>query len=305
MKEKKYPLDITLMCSLALEGALDKYKDILPKLAVRDQSESIKFIHEWNQALVSVLKTPKFKKHLNALGQTFVALNRPKLTANVIDTFAHPTRSYHYAKRFTDSFNFATDKISEPRGGVQNTNVFDFGRGLSPWSHLLKKENPGTQIYTIDTDNVANSVFTRASSVMGLRNGGNFITWDQVKQLSNEQKDIMISLGAFMYIAKPTQRNMLENDIINKFKHFYIELGKNSNTTSIDNQIVKKMGSEYQDGWTLGEISNMMDSKLNGNIWTLNSLHTSLEKDTRSIDFRKFKKLIRAAYQTDILFLQK
>ena len=64
--DKKYPLDITIACSIGLEGGLARFKNDLSDFSKDD----FELVHEWNCILKNIMKEPEFKKYITKILQT-------------------------------------------------------------------------------------------------------------------------------------------------------------------------------------------------------------------------------------------
>jgi len=237
-------IDIPVACSYCLEGALTRYRDILPKFSDAD----FQLIHEWNLQLKQTLKQPEFKKYTGPL--TRIVLNfSPVKVSKFLDTVAVKYRSYYYAKRFLDALNFTTDKLDADDTGIF-VDVVDFGRGVSPWEHVLRQHNKTVQIHAFENNPVANHVFQTVSDKMGLP------TAVLNKESDDEAEGVFVSLGTFVYLSKQEQYDLLQK-AIKKYKNAFVELEKTAATQS-DAKLVQKHGAKYQKGLSNAEIAQIM-----------------------------------------------
>lgn len=229
MADKKYPLEITVACSIGLEGGLARFKDDLPNFSKDD----FELVHEWNRNLKKTMKEPEFKEYMSKIYRILLHLPAIRLS-KIIDTLSVPYRSYYYAKRFLDAAHFVYERAE------QNANVVDFGRGLSPWGHVVKQNRPDVQMYTFDMDET-NSVFSAVSSKLNLPTPH----FNEMPTEPKFDKDVFVSLGTFVYLDKAEQVAKLE-EISTQFKNLFIELEKPKEVQQ-DN----KMDKETLMLWTL------------------------------------------------------
>jgi hypothetical protein len=277
----KYPLDITLTCSVALEGGLAKYRDILKPLP----AGSMYLIKDWNRALIDTMKQPQFKKHLGAVARAIVLLKSPKATAAIIDKIAVPYRSFYYAKRFTEAYNFVA--------GAQATGVCDFGRGLSPLIHVIKTNYPDMKIYSKDTDERANEIYDITSAKLGLPNHTSIPC---LKTMELSERTAFVSLGTFSYIPKEDQARKL-NLIRWKFHKSFIELRLGDNTS--DSQLVEKFGTRYNPGFTRKEMEGIFGAHIQAR-----TLSDYMAAEGEKLYTREFKCLAKAILESSECFVQ-
>ncbi len=243
MADKKYPLDITVACSIGLEGGLARYRDELPYFS-RDDFD---LVHEWNSTLKQTLKQPEFKQNISGTYRVLLNLS-PVTVSRIIDRLSVPYRSYYYAKRFLDAADFVYTRA----GGY--CNVVDFGRGLSPWGHIVKKQNRFVNMHTFD-NNITNAVFETVTNKMNLEN-------PHFNELPNNivfDRDIFVSLGTFVYLDNAEQESNLV-DYSKKFKNLFIELEK-PNATQADKKVVNSMGTDYKPGLSKDTITGLIGDK--------------------------------------------
>ena len=244
MTNKKYPLDITVACSIGLEGGLVRFKDDLPGFSKDD----FDLVHEWNCNLKNTLKEPEFKEYMTTTYR--ILLNLPAVTlSKIIDKLAVPYRSYYYAKRFLDSANFVYEHAQ------QNANIVDFGRGLSPWGHVIKQNRPDILMYTFDKDET-NFVFKTVSNKMNLIEP----YFNKMPTEPVFDRDMFISLGTFVYLNKKEQIQHLKQASA-QFKNLFIELEKNK-AIQQDKHIVNNLGTEYNSGFSKQELTELLDSQI-------------------------------------------
>ena len=244
MANKKYPLNITVACSIGLEGGLVRYKDELPFFS-RDDFD---LVHEWNRHLIKTIKQPEFKEYLGATYRMLLHLS-PVNISRIIDRLAVPYRSYYYAKRFIDAAEFVSDRAD------MFVNVVDFGRGLSPWGHIVQKKNPTIQMYTFDMDET-NSVFKAVSNEMNLK----VPEFNKMPSEIKFDKDIFVSLGTFVYLTPDEQAKKLKQ-VSTQFKNLFIELEK-SDFVQEDKSLVNNIGAEYYSGLSKTKIKSLLEYKI-------------------------------------------
>ena len=266
MTNKTYPLDITVACSIGLEGGLLRYKNDLPYFS-RDDFE---LVHEWNRNLKKTMKEPEFKEYMTTTYR--ILLHLPAVTlSKIIDGLSVPYRSYYYAKRFLDAANFVYGRSE------QNTNVVDFGRGLSPWGHVIKQHRPDIQMYTFDKDET-NSVFKAVSNKM------NFAIpyFNKMPSEPVFDRDIFVSLGTFVYLNTAEQIKKL-NQASAQFKNLFIELEK-TNIIQRDKSVVNNLGTEYYSGFSKQELNKILGNRVPFELKEINGYI----KDTNIVKSLKF-----------------
>lgn len=283
----RYPLDITLACSVALQGGLEKYRNILPPLP----QGAMYFIKDWNSALISEFKRPVIKKHLGAMARGIILLNSPRVVASVIDKIAVPYRSFYYAKRFTEAYNFASGTLRKNPDGT----IMDFGRGLSPLTNLISLHNPNAQFLSIDTDNIANDIFAKVTDDFGISH--NIIDYNKI---SAYPRDTLISLGTFAYIPKIEAEEKLLH-IAKNFQNIFIELDLDKSIpVANDDALVRELGTEYQMPWKKNEIT-----KIFGPHYKLHTLAGYATQEGLELYDREFKQLRNSFEKSNESFLQK
>ena len=244
MTDKKYPLDITVACSIGLEGGLARYKDDLPNFSKDD----FDLVHEWNRNLKKTMKEPEFKEYMTTTYH--ILLHLPAVTlSKIIDKLAVPYRSYYYAKRFLDAAHFVYERAE------QNANVVDFGRGLSPWGQVVKKNRPDVNIFTFDKEET-NKVYHTVSEKMNLPLP-RFNEWPMKPVFD---KDIFVSLGTFVYLDNAEQAVKLK-EISAQFKSMFIELEK-PNAAQQDKELVNNLGTEYNAGFSRQELTKLLGTQI-------------------------------------------
>ena len=244
MTDKKYPLDITVACSIGLEGGLARFKNDLPGFSADD----FEMVHDWNCNLKKIISGTEYKK---LVGKTYrVLLTLPaKTLSKIIDKLAVPYRSYYYAKRFLDAANFVYERADK------GANVVDFGRGLSPWCHIIKKNRPDINLFTIDIPET-NSVYNAVSKKMNLQTP----IFNNMPVKPVFHKDMFVSLGTFVYLDK-TEQSVKLTEASLQFKNLFIEIEK-PNVVQSDTAIVNNLGTKYNSGLSVKEINSIMGSNI-------------------------------------------
>ena len=244
MADKKYPLDITVACSMGLEGGLARFKDDLPNFSKDD----FDLVHEWNRGLKKIMKEPEFKEYMTTTYRILLRLP-PVTLSKLIDKLAVPYRSYYYAKRFLDAAHFVYERAE------QNANVVDFGRGLSPWGHVVKQNRPDIQMFTFDR-NETNSVFSAVSSKLNLSTPH----FNQMPAEPKFDRDVFVSLGTFVYLDNAEQAAKLK-ETSTQFKNLFIELDK-PNAVQQDKELVNNLGAEYNAGFSKQELTKLLGTQI-------------------------------------------
>lgn len=244
MADKKYPLDITVACSMGLEGGLARFKDDLPNFSKDD----FDLVHEWNRGLKKIMKEPEFKEYMTTTYRILLRLP-PVTLSKLIDKLAVPYRSYYYAKRFLDAAHFVYERAE------QNANVVDFGRGLSPWGHVVKQNRPDIQMFTFDR-NETNSVFSAVSSKLNLSTPH----FNQMPAEPKFDRDVFVSLGTFVYLDNAEQAAKLK-ETSTQFKNLFIELDK-PNAVQQDKELVNNLSAEYNVGFSKQELTKLLGTQI-------------------------------------------
>lgn len=248
----KYPMDITVICSIGLEGDLIRYKDSLPYFSEKD----LDFVHEWNRALKATINQPEFKQYVNTAYRMMLNLS-PETLSRIIDKTAVPYRSYHYAKRFLDSMNFVSKHVTNmlSEDPYQICNIVDFGRGLSPWGCIVRYKNQNIKMYTFDNEET-NEVFKSVSKKMYIRPP----YFNTMPSKIVFDRDIFVSLGTFVYLSQDEQESKLKQ-VSHQFKNLFIELDK-PNANQQDKQIVNKLGAQYNSGFSKTKIKKIIGNRI-------------------------------------------
>lgn len=251
MDKQKYHLNVSFLCSVALEAALDKYRDILPALP----GDSMKFIHEWNRALMFTMSQPAFKKELNIIGRMILTMKNPKVIANISDFLVGiPCRSYHYAHRFACAYNHLQKSINNKN----SANLIDFGRGCSSLTHLLQNNNKNLNVHTIDRYQIIDDAYGETSRAMGVLGNVNISSWDAIKKF--QRRDALVSTGTFVYLDIQEQLDKAKY-IVNNVDNFYIEL-EAFGLKMKDAKTVEFLGGNYKRGWLCNELDEVFPTDI-------------------------------------------
>ena len=278
----KYPLDITLLCSIGLEGGLKHYKNVLPDFS----REELDIVHDWNIALKKNAKKPEYKSKLGSFGKLCLYL-KPEIVAKIIDKFAVPYRSYYYAKRFLDAANF----VSQKNDALSSTKIVDFGRGLSPWGPVVKNRHPWIEMYTFDTPLTDNLFIDTTKSA-----GFELPKFNTEPENINFEKDMFVSLGTFVYLDYDEQVKKMKYAKEN-FKNIFIELEK-ENAQQQDKNIVNNMGTDYHQGWNCKKVYAVFNG---GTVYQIKSLLAP--QDEELLAEHRYTKTLNAAKQATEIFL--
>ena len=255
-------LDIPLSCSLFLEPALKKYLNCITPVPTEIQ----KFIAEWNKVLVSTVRKSHSKllgsvgkKLLRETGYRPSPLEFAKKCVEVSETVS--VHSYHYAIRWSESYDFATKKINALQSNFINPVVIEMGSGLSPFMPALMQQFKDITAYSIEFPEVM-EVFEGIANNMGIRAP----SAAAIKDIDNGQIDpsIFISTGTFAYIPLSEQFKILR--IIEKHvPHFYIEIkydrnpdGNNPNMFSLQDLQKLKLNTDNADTLELLALRNSL-----------------------------------------------
>ncbi|MDR1206974.1 MAG: hypothetical protein LBK26_00985 [Rickettsiales bacterium] len=237
-------LDLPLSCSLFLEPALEKYKNHLAPVP----DDVIRFLHEWNMALIGIImQTSEIFTALGSIGKYIVkcCAKDPKFAKNCVARGCTvPVHSFHYAVRFSEGYNFATDKLNNCKDNAQKVVFADFGAGLSPLAPMLGKMFDFIESYAIELPTVSKLLHATAKK-MGM--DGKFQIKNDISEVTpSAGPSIATSLGVFPHLMRTDQLKLLT--LINKqFQHFYIEMemhdGENSlSRKSFDKKTLEDIG---------------------------------------------------------------
>ena len=255
MAEKQFPLDITLMCAIGLEGGLKRFDKILPKMPY----DTILFVHEWNRALRDTLDK-KYKHHLGPLGRAVLRMGfAPKTVSRLIDFQAEvPYRGYYYAKRFLMAYHFVVPHLYlKPYDRV----LYDFGRGLSPLTPFIAQKFNNVTVFSRDND-LTNDIFADTTNKMGLP--APMYEWPT--SVANKRNSIYMSLGTYVYMPMEHQVQELKWAADNT-EHFFIELEYGDNQA--DSGVVNNLGAQYSGGWTNAKVGKAIGCSGADNRWAV------------------------------------
>lgn len=219
-------MDIPLSCSMFLEPALNKYAGNIVPLS----SNTKKFVHEWNIALMSVIKSPKYRRYLGDVGRKILSrtLESERFPIKCVDSAKSvPLHSLHYAIRFSESVRFLTNKITANKG----IKFVDFGCGFSPLAPVIQSEYKISDSYCIDNKPEIIEVYSLVSEkVAGF--SPKSISWQQAKNMAlSGNLNTVIAMGVLPYIDIEGQVSCLK--FINKnFPNFLIEIKYNNNSST-------------------------------------------------------------------------
>jgi len=244
--ENRY-FDIYLACALGLEGGLKKYAHLVPNLS-RTQMD---FIHEWNMALLSVLKKPGNKMLLGPRGRAMLALKSPKFTAWTLDKIAVPYRSFYYAHRFADAYNTIGAGV-----GPKST-VVEYGNRFSPFVPMLMLD---TKTNGCVMDSALNqSLVGEVCGVMKIKcpelwlNGGEHKITEMA---TNGDANAFVALGSMVYNPIGQQHKIIQSAA--NYKHLFVEVDA---APSPDAALVKKVAykNSYKGAWNRDALKAMLE----------------------------------------------
>lgn len=228
-KETEYGLmDIPLSCSMFLEPALKRYvRNISPLSA-----ETKELVHEWNRALVDILKTSRYSVHLGDLGRKILSrtLKYNEFPAKCVEN-AKDVRlqALHYALRFSDSMRFLVNKITCDT----NTDIkfVDLGCGFSPLGPVIQAEYNLQDVYCIDVIPEIVDVYTRASEMVSGR-APTPISWTDAQTLAKQKKlNTIVAMGVLPWIQIKDQVSRLKF-IDGHFDNYLVEIKYNNDATT-------------------------------------------------------------------------
>ncbi|MCL1902623.1 MAG: hypothetical protein FWG18_03285 [Alphaproteobacteria bacterium] len=221
-------IDLPLSCSIFLEPALEKYKDCITPVP----EDIIKFLHEWNTALVHLARTPKVFSKLGDTGKTLLKDSRFAKEC-VFHGLNVPTHSFHYAVRFSEGYNFAANKLNNLKKDNEISPIFtDFGAGLMPLAPIIGTNFDSVRSYAIELPAVAELLHMVAREV-GV--DGKFQIENDISSVESDANNpgVAISLGVLPHMTRAEQLKNLK--YINKhFQHFYIEMLISDGEKSLD-----------------------------------------------------------------------
>lgn len=224
-KEKFGLMDIPLSCSMFLEPALKKYS-----LHVAPVSKELKkYIHEWNLALIDIVKSSKYKVHLGDMGNKILSntLKSETFPSKCVEHAANvPLHSLHYAIRFSESVNFLQKKIKTD----SDIKFVDLGCGFSPFAPAMQCEYNLEDVYCIDVPLIADVYMSVAEKVGG--RAPQSISWSKAKDMaSNGDLNTIVAMGVLPYMEMEEQVSRLKF-INSKFQNFLVEIKYNNNGES-------------------------------------------------------------------------
>lgn len=216
-------MDIPLSCSVFLEPALNRYVRSIAPLS----RETKQFVHEWNLALIDILKSSRYRVHLGDVGYKILSgtVKSSQFPTKCVETARNvPLHSLHYALRFSESIVFLSDKIK------QNDKVkfVDFGSGFSPLAPIIQSEYNVSDTYCIDNKPEILEVYSLVSEMVSGRSPI-CISWDKAKSMAeSKQLDTIVAMGLLPYI--PLDEQVADLKFINaNFPNFLVEIKYNSN----------------------------------------------------------------------------
>lgn len=216
-------IDVPLSCSMFLEPALKKYVHNIAPLS----RETKKYVHEWNCALVDILKSSQYSAHLGQMGRKILnnTLASDTFPAKCVESARNvPLHSLHYAIRFSESINFLTNKIANN----QDIKFVDLGCGLSPLVPIIQAQYNVTDAYCIDDKPEIIDVYSIASERVFGR-APHSISWDAAKNMAADgELNTIVAMGILPYIKLDDQVSRLKY-INNNFQNFLVEIKYNNN----------------------------------------------------------------------------
>ena len=219
-------MDIPLSCSIFLEPALNKYiRNIVPL-----SQKTKKFVHEWNLALVDILKTSKYKVYLGDLGHKILTrtLSSDKFPIKCVESAKSvPLHSLHYALRFSESVNFLVNKIKTN----SDIKFVDFGCGFSPLAPVMQAEYDIEETYCIDYKPEIIEVYSIVSQKVSGK-APKSISWNKAKEMAVSHKlNSIVAMGVLPYMSLDDQVACLK--FINAhFPHLMVEIKYNNNSAT-------------------------------------------------------------------------
>ncbi len=216
-------MDIPLSCSMFLEPALNKYVRNIEPLS----RETKHFVHEWNLALVDILKTSRYSGALGELGRKILSrtIKSDNFPTKCVETAQNvPLHSLHYAIRFSESVGFLVKKIR----ANPNIKFVDFGCGLSPLAPIIQAEYDVSYAYCIDIHPEIIDVYSRASEKVSGRAPCS-ISWEEAKSMAlSKDLNTIVAMGVLPYISLDDQVANLKF-INSHFANFLVEIKYNNN----------------------------------------------------------------------------
>ena len=224
-------MDIPLSCSVFLEPALNKYVRSISPLS----RETKGFVHEWNKALIDILKTSRYSANLGDIGNKIIAgtLKSESFSTKCVEAAKSvPLHSLHYAIRFSESVEFLVNKIKNNH----EIKFVDFGCGFSPLAPIIQSEYKMSDIYCIDDKPEIVEVYSLASEKVSGRSP-KYISWNKAKEMATS-KDLntIVAMGVLPYINLDEQIAILK--FINAhFPNFMVEIKYNNNEEKVGENV--------------------------------------------------------------------
>ena len=224
-------MDIPMSCSFFMEPALERHKPYIAPISTFTDE----YIHEWNKALLEVMKSPELRPYLGETGRKIIngTLARKQFLAECTGRGKQvPAHSLHYALRFSESVKFLSDKIQAgtTRGFV------DLGAGFSPLTAAIQTEYNTSDAYIIDMPEIM-AAYIRTAELVGGR-VPRAITWQDAKDMAASYKlDTIVAMGVLHYmdISEQVERMKFINLY---FPNFLLEIkyntGKTADSSSFD-----------------------------------------------------------------------
>lgn len=224
LKQQDYGLmDIPLSCSIFLERALGKY--------IRINKTTKNFLHDWNCALLDILKSSHYSIHIGALGRKIIKAAEKGdyvVTKYVESARTAPMHALHYALRFSDSVDFFDKKVAS------NCNIkfVDLGCGFSPLAPLIQYKYNLDDAYCIDDKPEIIDVYSHVAERVAGR-APHSISWDTAKTMAtNNQLNTVVAIGVLPYMKLSEQISRLK--FINaNFPNFFLEIKYNNGSDNI------------------------------------------------------------------------
>lgn len=241
--------DIPLSCSVFLEPAIQKYSKTIYPIT----KETKNFIHEWNKALIDILKTGKYSMFVGDVGNKIISqtLKSDKFPSKCVENAKNvPLHSLHYAIRFSESVNFISKKLNSG----MNVNFVELGCGFSPLSGILQSEYKIENVNYIDLPEITEVYSLTAEKVYG--HCPTAISWEDAKGLATEKKlNTIVAMGVLPYMSLDEQVSRLK--FINSyFQNFLLEIKYNNNAESAGQNVfdlkrLQKLKMDVENAQTL------------------------------------------------------
>lgn len=211
-------IDIPLSCSLFLEPALVRYRAYIAPIS----TQCAEYVHEWNQALMSILRDEKYRDRIGNMGAKLLRHQKQNSKEYLAMCVDHANdvkmQSLHYAIRFGESIRFLDNKIA----GRDDIKFVDLGCGLSPMAGATQTAHPTSTAYCIDFPYISD-VYSATARAVG---GGEptFISWEDAQHMAQTHElNTLVSMGAMHYMPIDEQVRRLK--FTNKyFENFMIEI---------------------------------------------------------------------------------